>query len=640
MIIKVLCAVVSFNLSLAFLAWSERQSALQSTLDVSRVAVAQSLRHADHVMDTVDRTMSGVAEAVHLYLNSDGDEPFYVHRLLVRRHAITPTLRSLIILSRPGKVIFDSTSAQPKPVDLSDRDYVQQHMAHSDDVFVIGKPITSRLNGEWVVPVSRRIDDRFGRLTAIVAGGIDPSIFVDPLASSGLPKGSRVMIRSSAGHILACLPKATCWREADEASPFPPGADQPPKLETAMHASYVGAATGPSARGVSEVYGMSVAMTVDADAVLAEWRSHLVWFVGIGVVGSVAISILSYLLDHQVRRRRQALRHLANANSMLEERVANRTAQLEERGIALQRSEERMRAFISTARDAMIILSDDARIVSMNPAAERMFGHTLETLAGESVSVLIPQRLSIGHGLLVEGLSTLNSGTENCREMIGQHMNGDEFPIEVTIGSSESHGERIFVAVMRDISQRKAQEEALWRLAHFDGLTGTLNRRAFMDKAQDLVEVSRRYGRPMAVLMVDADHFKAVNDTFGHQTGDEVLKTLAAVLKTELRTSDLLGRLGGEEFAVIAPEISQEGAIALSQRLLQKVRAAGAELAKNFESAGKLQITVSIGVAVFAEGDTAESLLRKADQALYTAKRGGRDRLHPFHVPFDEERMA
>jgi len=163
----------------------------------------------------------------------------------------------------------------------------------------------------------------------------------------------------------------------------------------------------------------------------------------------------------------------------------------------------------------------------------------------------------------------------------------------------------------------------LRRLATLDGLTGVLNRATYMRMSEHELLVAKRRRQPVAVVMLDADHFKKVNDTYGHDIGDEVLKVLSATCTSTLRAVDLMGRLGGEEFALTLPDTSSEGAKLVAERLRVRIAALQVPSKK-----GMLQFTVSIGVAVYPNGaDDIAALLKAADEALYRAKHGGRNRV-------------
>ncbi|SRR5260370_1768999 len=173
----------------------------------------------------------------------------------------------------------------------------------------------------------------------------------------------------------------------------------------------------------------------------------------------------------------------------------------------------------------------------------------------------------------------------------------------------------------RQIDLAKANEQ-LYFLATTDQLTNLKNRRFFLEKLEFEVERSCRYARPCSVAVIDADRFKAVNDIYGHDIGDKVLQTLSQTLLDELRSVDHVGRLGGEEFAILLPETDKESALDICRRLLSRIRGA-----KVMANAREINFTVSMGLTgIVQTGDAADAVLKRADQALYRAKELGRDR--------------
>jgi len=174
---------------------------------------------------------------------------------------------------------------------------------------------------------------------------------------------------------------------------------------------------------------------------------------------------------------------------------------------------------------------------------------------------------------------------------------------------------------LTEITQRKTDEARLRRLATTDPLTGLSNRRHFFERGAQELRRAARYRRPLALLMLDIDHFKSVNDRFGHEAGDAVLRDLAERLRTGLRSSDLPGRIGGEEFAALLPETTAEQAEGLAERLRAAIAAS--------PLGPGARITVSLGVALAlpASEDSIDAVLRRADAALYRAKAGGRNQV-------------
>jgi diguanylate cyclase (GGDEF)-like protein len=185
-------------------------------------------------------------------------------------------------------------------------------------------------------------------------------------------------------------------------------------------------------------------------------------------------------------------------------------------------------------------------------------------------------------------------------------------------------GSLLWHGFITDITDRKRLQEELERQARLDYLTGLANRRHFMEQAERELARTLRYRNPLTMLMLDIDHFKSVNDTYGHKIGDQVLQKLSAVCRESLREFDVIGRLGGEEFAVLLPMTDADRAWEIAERLRQSL----ARSVVLLEQGLPLNFTVSIGVAQLADGDiNVDTLLHQADQALYQAKHGGRNQV-------------
>ncbi|WP_168163365.1 sensor domain-containing diguanylate cyclase [Curvibacter sp. PAE-UM] len=175
----------------------------------------------------------------------------------------------------------------------------------------------------------------------------------------------------------------------------------------------------------------------------------------------------------------------------------------------------------------------------------------------------------------------------------------------------------------RDITIQKNHEAALIQLARHDPLTGTANRRYFFERAEQEFMRSRRYQTPLSIALIDVDHFKHINDQFGHATGDEVLKLLSGKITALLRESDLLARIGGEEFAILMPSTGLAGAALMAERLRVTIAEEASPVAGLM-----LHLRFSAGVTQLkAQDQSIEDCLRRADEAMYKAKQAGRDRV-------------
>ncbi|MBZ0126104.1 MAG: PAS-domain containing protein [Rhodocyclaceae bacterium] len=178
------------------------------------------------------------------------------------------------------------------------------------------------------------------------------------------------------------------------------------------------------------------------------------------------------------------------------------------------------------------------------------------------------------------------------------------------------------VLLQEDITEHKNYQATLERLATTDHLTGLLNRRAFLDATEREIRRAHRYGQPLALIMLDVDHFKRINDSHGHPAGDEVLRRIAATCRGMLRDGDLMGRLGGEEFAITLVQPPLQVASAVAERLRKAVSELGIEFGGE-----RLAVTISLGIAEVGDGIVSlDHLVSKADACLYTAKREGRNR--------------
>lgn len=195
----------------------------------------------------------------------------------------------------------------------------------------------------------------------------------------------------------------------------------------------------------------------------------------------------------------------------------------------------------------------------------------------------------------------------------------------------DSSGQPVSIeGLARDISERKRMEDQLMILSRTDGLTGTYSRGHFMDRSEEVINMMKRYQRPASMMVMDLDHFKAINDKYGHHAGDLALKAFTNMCQQEIRESDILGRLGGEEFGLMMPETTLQHA----QILAERIRKAATALEITLDDQ-TIVITVSIGLAELGTEDaTLDSVMRRADLAMYQAKAGGRNQVVTAMEPY------
>ena len=288
--------------------------------------------------------------------------------------------------------------------------------------------------------------------------------------------------------------------------------------------------------------------------------------------------------------------------------------------------------------DALFVVDTAGQIALANVQAEALFGYDRSELIGQPVEMLIPPRLAARHvDHRARFMSEAHSRPMGAAvELFAQHKDGNEFPVDIMLSPMIVHGEHFTLCVVRDISERKAAQNELEQLhaelkllADHDGLTGLYNWRAFYGHAEQMLKTAHRRHENATVLILDLDHFKQINDRFGHPEGDRVLQAVASTLKATARDNDIVARHGGEEFVVAALGLTEADSLVAAERL----RAAISTI-ENLKS----HITTSIGVATLApqahKHDTSRvlaELLDQADQALYAAKHNGRDQVCHFN---------
>jgi diguanylate cyclase (GGDEF)-like protein/PAS domain S-box-containing protein len=307
----------------------------------------------------------------------------------------------------------------------------------------------------------------------------------------------------------------------------------------------------------------------------------------------------------------------------------------------LAESELENRLILNSAGDGIFGLDLRGHITFINPAAAQMLGYEMEELQGRDIRSLMPKTLPGGRpydfevSLIAEALKTgrthqVSDETFWCREE-------GSFLVEYTCTPIYKRDKFTGVVVtFRDISQRKKTEEQILRLAHYDAVTDLPNRTLFLDRLDHEIKKSNRANKPLALMFIDLDHFKEVNDTLGHDIGDLLLKDAAMRLHSCVREADTVARMGGDEFTVILGELDElETVQRVAHKILQR-------LAEPFRIDNEIAyVTASIGITVYPQdGNRLEQLLKNADQAMYAAKHQNRNCYRYFTPSMQEAAQA
>ncbi len=288
---------------------------------------------------------------------------------------------------------------------------------------------------------------------------------------------------------------------------------------------------------------------------------------------------------------------------------------------ALRESEERLAKFMQASAEG-IVFHQGGLITDANPPLLQLLGYHLPELMGRpALDFVAPDARQ-----QVTAVMTANRETRYDTAVL--HKSGERIPVEFIVRSMHVGGALQRMTIVRDIRPRLQAEARIHHLAHHDALTGLPNRMAFIERAGTLLAQARLAGRALALLFVDLDHFKRINDSLGHPVGDVLLQTVAGRITATLREADLVSRFGGDEFVLLLHGAADEAAVAEVARKL--LAAVGEPLQVQGTT---ISVTPSIGVAMFpAHGDTAAELIKHADTAMYHAKARGRAG-HEFFRP-------
>lgn len=299
----------------------------------------------------------------------------------------------------------------------------------------------------------------------------------------------------------------------------------------------------------------------------------------------------------------------------------------------LQSRKKRLETILNNAAEGIITFDERGVIDSFNAAAETLFGYTEREIIGQTIALLIPSEMCQRRDSYLEHFmrTEIQRLVGHEGEVEGRHKDGAKFPMALKISEIDVDGHKLYTGLLADISERKALVEHLKNVAEHDGLTGLYDRGYFQEELERVVERTRRGGAVCALLYIDLDNFKYVNDTLGHAAGDRVLVEVAAILRRGARKSDLIARLGGDEFAVLLYNIGAE--------TVQQTADSFREQMANYRlKQGKEQVDIgcSIGCSIITpETKSTVECLSQADVACHLAKRAGRNRVHIFK-PADE----
>lgn len=279
--------------------------------------------------------------------------------------------------------------------------------------------------------------------------------------------------------------------------------------------------------------------------------------------------------------------------------------------------------FIELAPDAIIVSNQEGTIIFINSQTEAIFKYKRSELIGQNVDILLPNPLQEQHALkraaYVENPATRPMGVN--KHLTARRSDDTIFPVEISLSPYTTNAGLFVIAIVRDITYKKELEEKLQYTVEHDLLTGLVNRQVFQMNALKAIDAAQRYNRKVAILFMDLDGFKSINDNYGHDIGDLLLKNISKQFLRQIRKSDTIARIGGDEFAILLPEVKKKEDI---MRVADKILSIFKTPVKTKHH--DCPITISIGIAIYPEdGHDYDTLLIKADKAMYLTKNNGKN---------------
>jgi diguanylate cyclase (GGDEF)-like protein/PAS domain S-box-containing protein len=560
------------------------------------------------VSEQASRSVEMIAYRLHhvsaQFSGPDAPSGAAARAILATERAALPHCQGLALLDHAGAVLFSASNrggAAPDtidPVDVAGMHAIVARLRAPNNRTLAFELIQVDGKATVYAGLARRSLD--GAILGIAVSRLDPGYFSALWNGVDLGREGRIALLRSDGLVIAALPASGAGR--------PHFADVVNRLSAATHLEVAQLVRREDVPGYP---GMQVATGRSLHELLASWRQFALLVAVLWLLGSASVVALFLLMRRSLNRTEDAL-------------------------LALRRSDQKFAAAFRASPDGIILTSvDTGRFIEVSDSVSRMTGYTRAELLGEGMTTTSmwiddadrAQYLSAlqrdGRVVDLEARFRIKSGEERIGQMSGEIVrNGDE---------------TLVMGIVRDITVHKQREQLIWEQGNFDSLTGLPNRHMFRHRLQQLLDQSRGAAPTFAMLLIDLDQFKEVNDTLGHAVGDRLLVAVAGRLRLAVGSGTTVARLGGDEFTILVDcndpvPIDAAALDCLVNVLVQK-------LAQPFTLGGdKVFVSASIGVACYPDaGSDAESLLRNADQAMYAAKAAGRNRYCHFAPAMQEQ---
>lgn len=311
--------------------------------------------------------------------------------------------------------------------------------------------------------------------------------------------------------------------------------------------------------------------------------------------------------------------------AVLEQRISLMIERSRDQAV-IRESNARMAAIFNAAVDGILVINSDGVIENLNQSAARIFGFWEWELEGKNITMLMPSEVGRQNGGYLQGYVQTKeekiAGKRN--EVVGVRKDGSHFPLELSVSEVKLENRFLFTGIVRDITRRKETEKKIYHQANYDALTNLPNRSLFLKNIAKQLQVAKKADSKLALIFIDLDRFKWINDNLGHVAGDTLLRVASQRIKDLVAAADAVARLGGDEFTAVITNFKLPSEIeAISFAILKALN-------EPFQLEGEeVFISGSLGVAIFPQdGDDLTLLLKRSDEAMYRSKNAGRNAYH------------
>jgi diguanylate cyclase (GGDEF)-like protein/PAS domain S-box-containing protein len=593
-------------------AYLERELAVQTQTEHYVKAMEA---HVLYSIQSVDLSLISFANAIKVLSAKQSRSPTTMTDLLSSRGASVNSDYWITFIDPKGNAIATSIGNSVIGASYADRDYFRMHLSNSyKDKLFIGEPAVGKISKKRLFFLSRRVETATGEFLGVVAAPVNVDRYVKVFENSRFNTDISITLVHAGGKVIARVPNfdQAFARDLSNTALF----DGVRQAKAGTYKTFSVIDNLSRIFSYRVIDGLPLIIVVgsnDSETNRLLQQNYLTAGAGLAILLLLMISAGHFSLRTYRRQEERELRYrtLYSASREMERQLLVNEESMKLASLLFQNSGE-----------GMMVVDANGQILTINPAFSLLSGYTEKELIGHRAYELASHRHD--QEFFDEIFACVRDTGHWNGELWQQSKDGEEFLASMVVNAvyDEQGNPFRYVALLSDITQKKASEELIWRQANFDTLTGLPNRNMLYEHLRQEMKKTDRSQLPMALVFVDLDYFKEINDTLGHDKGDMLLKQVANRLLSCVRTSDIVARLGGDEFTVILSELRKPADVERTAQEILKKMSAPFQLGEDIA-----QISSSIGIALYPhDGADADSLMKSADKAMYGAKQKGRNR--------------